>query len=64
MYKSGSVLRTSADFDNAMMFQLNVVIWQDDEIIDYGGKIESNTDASVRINECHYFKATCEFKVR
>jgi hypothetical protein len=64
MLKSGSILRTSADFDNAMMFQLNVIVWQDGEIIDYGGNIESFTDASIRINDCHYFRTSCEFKVR
>jgi hypothetical protein len=64
MLKSDSILRTSADFDNAMIFQLNVIVWQQDEIIEYGGKIESITDASVQINECHFFRATCEFKIR
>lgn len=64
MYKSGHPLHTAADFDNAMFFALNVIVWQNDSIIEYGGKIESHTDDSVRINDGKYLKATCEFKVR
>lgn len=64
MYKSGQPLHTSADIDNAMYFALNVIVYQAGEIIDYGGRIESQSQHSVRINDGNYLKATCEFKVR
>jgi hypothetical protein len=55
-------LETDADFDNALLFQLNVIVWQQGEIID-GGKVERFTDTSVRINEANFFRFACEFKV-
>ncbi len=64
MYKSGQPLRTSADFDNALLFALHVEVWQQGEIIDYGGSIEVHTEHSVTINGAKYLKAVCEFKVR
>jgi hypothetical protein len=64
MYISGSTLRTSADFDNAMLFGLDISVWQQGEIIDYGGKIVGNTEESVHINDGRYLKIACEFKVR
>ncbi|SEB73833.1 hypothetical protein [Paenibacillus sp. GP183] len=30
MFSSGSTLRTSADFDNAIMFWLKIEVWQDE----------------------------------
>jgi hypothetical protein len=65
MFSSGSTLRTSADFDNAIMFGLRIEVWQDEAIIDYAGVIESHTNDSVTfMNESKYLKATCEFRVR
>lgn len=64
MFKSGQVLKSPYDFDNAMFFGTDVSVWQNGEIIDYGGKIESLSDASVRINDVYYFIAACEFKIR
>jgi hypothetical protein len=64
MYISGSTLRTSADLDNAMLFSLNISVWQQGEIIDYGGKIVGHTEGAVHINDGRYLKAVCVFKVR
>jgi hypothetical protein len=64
MYTSGYTLRTSADFDNAILFQKYISVWQNGSILDYGGLIESHTDNSVKINDGRYLKATCEFRVR
>jgi hypothetical protein len=60
----GQVLKTDVDFDNAMLFGLNISVWQQGEIVDYGGKIIANTDDSVHINDGKYLKAVCAFKVR
>ena len=57
-------LQTSADFDNAMYFGLNISVWQNGEIINYGGKIERHTDEAVIINGGYYLKADYEFRVR
>jgi hypothetical protein len=35
MYKSGYVIKTTADFDNAILFGLKTEVWQNGEIIDY-----------------------------
>jgi hypothetical protein len=64
MFKSGQVLKSPYDFDNAMFFGADVSVWQNENIIDYGGKILANTDDSILINDGRYLKAVCEFKVR
>jgi hypothetical protein len=65
MYTTNYILQSTADFDNAIWFQIPVIVhWPDGEILDYGGVIESHTDDSVQINGEHYFKATVVFKVR
>jgi hypothetical protein len=65
MFSSGSTLRTSADFDNAIMLGLRIEVWQDEAIIDYAGVIESHKNDSVTfMNESKYLKVTCEFRVR
>jgi len=58
------ILRSEADFDNAILFQIKVIVWQQDKILDYGGTIEHHTHDSVYINGIYYLKATCEFRVR
>jgi hypothetical protein len=65
MYTSGNALRTSANFDNAILFSLKVEVWQNGQIIDYAGVIESHTNDSVSfMNESKYLKTTCECRVR
>lgn len=61
---SNYILKTSADFDNAMFFGVNVIVWQDGKILDYGGIITKHSDGSVYINDGNFLKVNCEFKVR
>jgi pimeloyl-ACP methyl ester carboxylesterase len=37
---------------------------QNDELIDYGGLINKFTDHSVTINDYHFLRENCEFRVR
>lgn len=64
MYKSGFVLTSEIHFDNAMFFALPVTVWQYDELIEFGGPIESHNEDAVKINGAYYLKATCEFRIR
>lgn len=50
MYISGQTLRTSADFENAMLFGLRVEVYQQNVPIDSGGHIQAHTDNSVTID--------------
>lgn len=58
------ILKTDADFDNAILFQLPVIVWQNGEILDYGGVIQEHTSKTVRINDDWYVKCVCEFRIR
>jgi hypothetical protein len=64
MYTSGRVLKTDADLTNAIMFTLSVIVYQNDELIDYGGLINKFTEHSVTINDYHFLRENCEFRVR
>jgi len=64
MYKFGQTIIHPVDFDNAMLFELNVIVLQDGQIIDFGGKIEKNSEESVLINAEYYLKSDCKFKIR
>jgi hypothetical protein len=64
MYTTGTVLKTDADLTNAVLFQLRVTVFQHGEIIDYGGVIEELSEHSVKIGDSHFFRETCEFRVR
>jgi hypothetical protein len=64
MYKSGYVIKTTADFDNDILFELKTEVWQNGQIIDYAGVIESHTNDFVSfMNESKYLKplANSEF---
>ncbi|MGO4374494.1 hypothetical protein AB4Z21_27815 [Paenibacillus sp. MCAF20] len=50
--------------DNGEPQYINVITWQDGEIIDYGGLIEQQDELTVTINGMYYVKTACEFKVR
>lgn len=64
MYKSGYTLKTDADFDNAILFALKIEVWQQDQLIGYASVIESHDDDAVKfINELHYLKSVCEFRI-
>jgi hypothetical protein len=56
-------LTNPADFDNAILFQLHVEVWQQGEIIGRG-IIKYHTDLTVAIDQDMYLKQNCEFRVR
>lgn len=58
------LLKTDADFDNAILFGLHVSVWQGDHIIDYGGRVEYHSQLSVTINGAKYLKDNCQFHVK
>lgn len=64
MFKKNQVLRMPVDFDNAIFMGIPIIVWQDGEILDYGGEIEKHNDEAVKINGAYFFKNTCEFRVR
>jgi hypothetical protein len=64
MLQHGQVLLSDADFDNAMFFGVDVIVWQHGEIIDYGGKITKHTNVSVYIGEGYFIKKNCLIKTR
>jgi hypothetical protein len=51
-------------FNNAVQQQLPVTVYQDGEILDYGGPIEHHDLHKVTINGMHYVKTACVFVVR
>ena len=64
MLKKGMILRSPADFDNAMYIGVPFSVWQMNEIVDYGRPIERHTDEAVFINGGYFLKMNCIFKVR
>jgi len=64
VFKRGQVLNNDADFDHAMWFGRHVEVWQNEKLIDYGGKIEMYTDDAVKINGAYFLRRNCEFRIR
>jgi hypothetical protein len=64
MYRSGNKLSTPADFDNAVLFQLNVEVWQEKEPIDRGGFIKNHSDIWVKFEDGYFLKDNCVFQIR
>jgi hypothetical protein len=64
MFKSGFLLETDHHLQAAMFNKSNVIVWQDDEIIYYGGPIESFTENSITILGNRFLKETCQFRIR
>ena len=64
MLKPGYVLQTPADFAHALWHGLPVEVWQNGELIDYGGPIEKLSKIAVKINDSWYLREFCEFRVR
>jgi ABC-type cobalamin/Fe3+-siderophores transport system ATPase subunit len=59
-----TILRSLADFDNAQISGVNVMVLQNGKIIDYGGPIEKLSDNAGYINGGYFLKENCEFRVR
>jgi hypothetical protein len=64
VYNGGRHLSSPADFDNAILFQLHVEVWQNGELIDMGGIIRSHTDDAVKFEDGYFLKDVCDFRVR
>ncbi|QCT04387.1 hypothetical protein E6C60_3679 [Paenibacillus algicola] len=55
------LLFKASHFNEAMLQQWIVEVYQEYELIDYGGIIEKQTKSSVRINGIYYMKESCQF---
>lgn len=64
MFRPGFVLSTLAHLEAAQHNQSQVSVWQNGELIDYGGPIELVTDDVVMINGDYYLISVCEFRLR
>lgn len=64
MLAAGFVLRTDHHLQVAMHNRSPVEVWQQGQLLDYGGPIEQIAKDSVWINGIGYLKAVCEFKIR
>lgn len=64
MFTKGDILTTDADFDNAIMFQLPIIVWLKNEVLDYGGTVQKFNDDAVMINEVYFMRDSCTFRVR
>lgn len=64
MFKSGFILATSEHIAAAIFNKSDVIVWQNGSILNYGGRIEAQTENSVTVNGDRYLKATCEFRIR
>ncbi|WP_058303350.1 hypothetical protein [Gorillibacterium timonense] len=64
MKQTGFLLKTDADFDNAVWLGQHLELWQQGELVHAGGIAEYNTAFWVRINGSAYFKSAYEFWVR
>jgi hypothetical protein len=62
MFKHGYLLKTDADFHNAILFQSLVSITQDGEHVG-SGYILSQSRHCIETIDANYFKCACEFKV-
>jgi hypothetical protein len=57
-------LLTSAELNDAFLQHFHVEVWQDGQIVDYGGPIEKHTLVAIKINGTYYVKSHHEFVVR
>ena len=55
------VLSTDDHIKGAIQFLVKVVVSQDNEILDKGGRITAYSNNSVTINGIEYSRETCEF---
>jgi hypothetical protein len=62
VFKLGYLLKTDADFHNAILFHSLVSITQDGEHVG-SGYILSQSRHCIETIDAYYFKSACEFKV-
>lgn len=58
------MLNTAAHFNKAMLNNWHILVYQEDELIDNGGRIDKQTKDTVIINGSHFIKANCQFLVK
>jgi hypothetical protein len=63
MYIKGTIIKTDADFENCILFQIPLDVWFEGEV-EYGGIVEKYTNDSVKINGAYYFRENCVFRIR
>jgi len=64
MFKPGYILDTDEKFGSAQANNLNVCVYQQGQLISYGGPIQEYDDIAVKINGSYFMRRNCEFKVR
>ncbi|MGF9714977.1 hypothetical protein [Paenibacillus naphthalenovorans] len=64
MFKSNFVLSTDEHINAALFNKSKVIVYQDDQIINYGGLIQAQSEHAIKINDEYYLKETCEFRIR
>lgn len=64
MFKMGTVLDTPEKFGTAMVTQLHVAVYQQGELISFGGPIQDYSSIAVKINNSYFMIKSCEFRVR
>jgi len=64
LFKSGYLLDSPEKIAAAIHNKTPVDIWQDDKIAYYGGPIQLQTEAAVKINGSYYLKINYEFRIR
>lgn len=57
------LLYKSSHFNAAIENKWHVAVYQQDEILDEGGVIESQTLESIKINGNYFMKANCQFVI-
>lgn len=62
--KKQRLLRTPEEFDEAINQRMNIEVWRQGKIIDYGGQIQIQTTDAVMINDAKYSKTEHEFRIR
>lgn len=55
------LLFKASHFNEAILQQLHVEVYQDDVLLDYGGTIEKQTKETIKINGAYYMKSACQF---
>lgn len=64
MFSKGEVISDDADLDYCIFLKKAINVWQQQELIDYGGVPEEYSDEAVKINGAYYLRSACQFKVR
>ncbi|MFC3344649.1 hypothetical protein [Paenibacillus abyssi] len=64
MFKPGFILSTDAHIAAAIHERTTITAWIEGKLTEDSGMIESQNEATVKINGVNYVKAECEFRVK